>query len=110
MAMAYNSQLDEALVRGALKRLETLHEQHEGKLDYLNAQLRALQETVAAASNEAAAGRGAQRQKFLVNLKHMSPDKYAGLRCPTTFRTWSQYINDLVARFSVELLQAMTAT
>jgi hypothetical protein len=51
-----------------------------------------------------------KRQKFLVNLKHMSPEKYAGLRCSTTFRTWSQDIKDLVARFSVELLDAMTAT
>jgi hypothetical protein len=102
--------LDEATVRNALNRLEGLCEVQNAKLDYLHAQLLGVQDAAAAAATEAMATRGTGKGKFLVDLKHMSPDKYAGLRCPTAFRTWSQDIKDLVARFSVELLQAMTAT
>jgi hypothetical protein len=102
--------LDESIVRMALNRLEALCGIQDSKLEFLNAQLRGLQESVAAAASEAMASRGTGRQKFLVNLKHMRPEKYAGLRCATSFRTWSQDIKDLVARFSLELLNAMTAT
>ena len=102
--------LDEATVRGALNRLEAVCMVQDSKLEYLNAQLRVLQDSVATAASEATAARGSGRQKFLVNLKHMSPEKYAGLRGATSFRSWSQDIKDLVARFSVELLNAMTAT
>jgi hypothetical protein len=109
MAVAY-AMLDEGTVRSALNRLETVCAVQDSKLEYLNAQLRVLQDSVATAATEANAARGANRQKFLVNLKHMSPEKYAGLRGAIPFRSWSQDIKDLVARFSVELLNAMTAT
>jgi hypothetical protein len=102
--------LDEATVRSALNRLEALCEVQNAKLNYLHAQLLGVQDAAAIAATEAVAARGTGKHKFLVDLKHMSPDKYAGLRCPTSFRTWSQDIKDLVARFSVELLHAMTAT
>ena len=88
MAVSYGV-LDEGTVRGALNRLEAVCGVQDAKLEYLNAQLRALQESLATAASEAVAARGTGRQKFLVNLKHMSPDKYAGLRCATSFRTWS---------------------
>jgi multidrug resistance efflux pump len=109
MAVAY-AVLDEATVRNALNRLEAVCAVQDSKLEYLNAQLRVLQDSVATAAVEANATKGANRQKFLVNLKHMSPEKYAGLRGAIPFRSWAQDIKDLVARFSVELLNAMTAT
>ena len=66
MALSYGT-IDEATARGALNRLEAICATQDAKLDYLNSQVRVLQDAMAAATTEAAAGRGAQRQEFLVN-------------------------------------------
>ena len=46
--------------------------------------------------------------RYLVDLKHLSPEKFSGPRGTTPFRQWAQDVKNLCSRYSHELLLAMT--
>jgi hypothetical protein len=92
------------MVRSAL-------EDHSAKLDYLNHQMKAMQDLVQSLQN--AGGHGGDRgggrgNRFLVDLKHLSPEKFSGPRGTVPFRQWTQDVKDLCSRYSQELLKAMS--
>ena len=45
--------------------------------------------------------------KKMVDLKHLNPEKFEGLRGKVKFRVWTQDIKDLAARYSDILLSGM---
>ena len=76
---------------------------YANKLEYLNNEMAALKEQIKYGGGNT--GNGGMR--FLVDLKHLSPEKYTGPRGNVPFRQWSQDIKDLVSRYSGNLLDAM---
>ena len=93
-----------ALTEGAVR--EALSD-HDAKLDYLNLQVKELQDQVVSLQTGIAGAGAVRSNRWLVDLKHMSPDKFSGPRGPTPFRQWAQDIKDLCAMYSQEVLQAM---
>jgi hypothetical protein len=100
------AQLTEATLIAALS-------DHSTKLGYLNHQQMALSDAVADIQAELqkissqSAGRGGGHARYLVDLKHMSPEKYTGPRGNVPFRQWAQDLKDLCSRYSQDLLSSM---
>jgi hypothetical protein len=98
--------LTQAVVVGAL-------EDHAAKLGFLNHRYMALSDAVAEMQQELqkissqSAGRGGGHTRYLVDLKHMNPEKYTGPRGNVPFRQWTQDLKDLCSRYSQDLLSGM---